>query len=197
MDRQLDTGRSHRPAGSFDSRLGAKEIELRLDDEQIDAPVDETRCLDLIGCGELLEGDLTQGGELGPGADRPGDKARTAIGLDVPVDHSPCQSTCGRSDLIGLVRYPVLGERNCERSESIGFDDVDAHVEKRSVQIPDHIGPTKGENVDATIELGPTEVIVGQTQCLEVGAGGAVEDDNPGSDGVEIRHHGLSLHGTR
>ena len=197
MDRQIDTGRSHRPAGSFDSRLGTKEIELRLDDEQIDTPVDQTRNFDLIGCGEFLEGDLTQGGELGPGADRPGDKTWAAIGFDIPVNYFPCDSTCGRSYLIGLVRYPVLGERNCERSKGIGFDDVDTYVEKRSVQVSDHIGPTKSENVEAAIELGPAKVIVGQTQCLQVGTGGPVEDDNPGSDGVEIRHHELSPHCTR
>ena len=117
LDRDVDAGALHGPPGALDGGLGAKEVELGLDDEEVGAPVDQPGGLDFIRIGEISIGDLPEGGELGPGPDRPGDESRPSVCFDELVHGLSGQSCPGRGDLIRLILEPVLPERAQRRPQ--------------------------------------------------------------------------------
>ena len=57
------------------------------------------------------------------------------------------------------------------------------------MQLPDHIGPGDIEQLVAAFERCASEVIGGEPRELQVGAGGAIEDDHAAGQGVEIGRH--------
>ncbi len=72
LDGQADAGRLHGPPGPVDGRLGLQQVEDRLDDDQVDAALDEGRGLLLVGVAEVGVADLAEGGELGARSDAAG-----------------------------------------------------------------------------------------------------------------------------
>ena len=61
-------GGGHGPPSAVDGRLGLEQVEHGLDDEQVDAALEEGRRLLLVGIPQLGVADLAEGGELGPRA---------------------------------------------------------------------------------------------------------------------------------
>ena len=65
--------------------LGAEQVVLRLDEQQVDAALEQAARLRLVGVAQGVEADLAERGELRAGADRAGDEAgpvrrRPAVG---------------------------------------------------------------------------------------------------------------------
>ena len=75
-----------------------------------------------------------------------------------------------------------------ERAEGGRLDDVDADLEERRRASRDDVGPGEAEHLVAALELGAAEVVDGQARGLEVGAEGAVEDDDALVHHVQERH---------
>ena len=134
LDRHLAARRGHRPAAADHPGLGAEQVELRLDEEQVDPALEETGRLLLVRIAELGEPDLTEGGELGARAHRAGDEPPVAVG------HLAGDARRGEVDLVRSLRDPVLGERHGEGAEGGGLHDVDADLEELVVHRGDHVG---------------------------------------------------------
>ncbi len=191
LERDFTTRGSHCLASTFDGGLGPEQVELCLDDQQVGATIDQPRGLIAVGGGEVAIRDLAQRGELGARAHRPGDETTASVACDVLVDGLAGDGRGGSRDLVRPVGYVVLTQGDGERAERVGLDHVDSHIQEGAVEIGDDIGPGDAEDVDAPFELGAAEVVDGQTDSLQIGAGGTVEDDGSGRDGVQVVHEML------
>ena len=63
----------HGPAGADHRGLEAEEVELGLDEQHVDAALEQAGRLHLVGVAQVGEADLAERGELRAGADRAGD----------------------------------------------------------------------------------------------------------------------------
>ena len=188
LDRDLAPGRGHGPAAADHRGLGAEQVELGLDQEQVDAALEQGGRLLLVGVAQLGEADLAEGGELGARSHRAGDQAAVAVG-DLAGDAGG-----GQVDLVGPLGDAVLAERHGEGAEGGRLDDVDADLEERVVHLGDHVGSGDHEQLVAALEVLAAEVVGPQAQRLHVGAEGAVVDDHLLVDQVEVAAgtHGLT-----
>src|SRR3954447_7076614 len=180
----------HRPAGPDHTGLEAEEVELRLDEQEIDASVEQPARLFLVRVAELRESDLSERRELRARSHRSGDVTV------VPVGHLAGDLGGLQVDLVGLVGDAVLAEWNGERTEGRRLDDVDPHREEVLVHLGDEIGPREHEHLVAAFERRPAEVVGGQALLLHVGAERAVVDQDAFPRRVDIgrlsRHSGKS-----
>ena len=180
LDRQLLAGGGHRPAAGDHRRLGAEEVELGLDEEQVDAALEQSAGLDLVGVAQFGEADLAERRELGARAHGAGDEAAVAVG------HLTGDAGGGQVELVGPFGDVVLGEGDGEGAERGGLDDVDADLEEVVVHLGDDVGPGDRQEVGAALERLTPEVVGGQVECLHVGAERAVVDDDALLDEVEV-----------
>ncbi len=72
----LPPHRLHRPASGVDGRLGLEEVEDRLDEDEVDAALEERGDLLLVRIAQVGVADLAEGRELGAGSDAAGDPPR-------------------------------------------------------------------------------------------------------------------------
>ena len=179
----VPAGRSHRPPGPVDGRLGLQQVEHRLDEDEVDAALDERRGLLLVGVAEVGVPDLAEGGELGARADAPGHPPGPVGGGEV-VGRPAGQAGRGQVQLADPVGLAVLGQHRGEGAEGVGLDHIAPDLEERPVDPVDDVGPAHHQQLVAPLELGTAEVVGGQLGQLEVGAHGAVEDDHPLGDGL-------------
>ena len=87
----------------------------------------------------------------------------------------------------------VLGQHGAEAAEAGGLDGVDADVEEGGVHPGDDVGPGQAQHLVAAFEGLPAEVVGREVETLDVGAEGAVEDDDPLVHRLEV---GLCTHWT-
>ena len=162
----------HRPPAADHPGLGAEQVELRLDEEHVDAALEEAAGLLLVGVAQLGEADLPERGELGARADRAGDQAAVAVG------HLAGDAGGGQVDLVGALGDAVLGQRHGEGPEGGRLDDVDADLEELVVHRGDDVGPGDHQQLVAALERLAPEVVGAEAERLDVGAEGAVVDDH-------------------
>ena len=186
LDRHLAADGGHGPPAADHPRLGAEQVELRLDEEHVDAAFEEAAGLLLVGVAQLGEADLAERGELGARADRAGHQAAVAVG------HLAGDAGGGQVDLVGPLGDPVLGQRHGEGAEGGGLDDVDADLEEVVVHRGDDVGPGDHQQLVAALERLAPEVVGAEAQRLDVGAEGAVVDDHLLVDQVQV---GAPAHG--
>ena len=172
LDRDLAAGGGHRPSAADHGGLGAEQVELRLDEQHVDAALEEAAGLHLVGVAELGEADLAERGELGAGADRPGDEAAVAVGDLRAMRAAARLSSWDRSAM------PYSAERDGEGPEAGRLDDVDAHLEELVVHAGDDVGTGDHEELVAALEVLAAEVVRAEAEGLDVGAEGAVVDDH-------------------
>ena len=96
-------------------------------------------------------------------------------------------------ELEGLVGEAVLGEHQRRAAEGVGLDDVAAGGEVALVDAVDHVGAGGAEVFVAPLELGAAEVVGGQGDALERGAGGAVEHEDARVEGRQ-QERGARVH---
>ena len=190
LQRHRDPGRDHRPPAGGESRLGTEEVERRLDEEQVDTPLQEGRRLDEVGVAQVGEGDLAERRELRPRPDAAGDEARVVRGR-VAAGDLPGELGRPAGELSGAFGDPVLGEHDREGAERIGLDDVDADVEEGAVEVLNDVGACRDEQLVAAFERRPAEVVRSEPAQLQVRSRRAVEDDDAFGEQVEVSGHGL------
>ncbi len=190
LDRHLPAGRGHGPAAADDGGLHGEEVEVGLEEEQVDAALEQRGGLDLVGVAQLGEADLPEAGRLGARAHGAGHEA-LAVGGGEVVGDLPGDAGVGERDLVGPVGHAVLAERDGEGAEGVRLDHVGAHLEVRRVQRGHGVGPGDGEVLVAALEGLTAEVVGRQVLGLQPGARGAVvDDDTLGNQVEEGRGHG-------
>jgi hypothetical protein len=70
--------------------------------------------------------------------------------------------------------------------EGAGLDHVASHFEEGLVDALDHIGPGQDEVIVAPLERRASEVFGGQVKALDVGAHGAIVDEDAAGECVEV-----------
>ena len=147
LDRHLHLQRApgrpgglHGPAAGDHRRLGLQQVHAGLDDEQVDAALEQPPRLLLVGVAQLGEADVTERRQLGARADRAGHVAGRPSGA---AARRPPPGDAGRGHVerVGLVGDPVLGEHGAERAEGGRLDHVDADGEEVVVHRGDDVGP--------------------------------------------------------
>ena len=190
LDGHLPAGRGHGPTAADDGGLHGEEVEVGLEEEQVDAALEQRGGLDLVGVAQLDEADLPEAGRLGARAHGAGHEA-LAVGCGEVVGDLPGDAGVGEGDLVGPVGHAVLAERDGEGAEGVRLDHVGADLEVRRVQRGHRVGPGDGEVLVAALEGLTAEVVGGQVLGLQPGARGAVvHDDTLGNQVEEGRGHG-------
>ncbi len=192
LDRHRAASGGHRLAGADDRGLQAEQIELGLDDERIDAALDQRAGLHLVRVTQRRERDLPERGELGARTHRTGDEPLAVRGREVIRDLAG-QSGVRQGDLVCAVGQVVFAERDRERPERVGLDDVGAHLEVRGVQGADDVGPGDAQVLVAPLERVAAEVVRGEVLALQPGTGGAVVDDDALVDEIKEGRHGSRI----
>ena len=122
-----------------DGGLDREHVELRLDEQEVDAAFEQAERLLLVGVAELGVGDLPQRGELGARAHGAGHPAR-ALGRRELVAHRAGQLGGPARQLAGAVGQPVLGEDDRRRAEGVGLDHVAADLVEGAVHLGHEVG---------------------------------------------------------
>ena len=192
LQRHLAPRRLHRPAAGDHRRFDLEQVHARLDDEQIDATLEQPARLDLVGVAEIGEVDVAEARKLCARSDRATDVSGPAVG-GVAVGNLAGDPCGGDVQVVGAIGDVVLGEDGGEAAEAGGLDGVDADVEERRVHGGDDVGPREAQHLVAALEGLPAEVVGRQVESLHVRAEGTVEDDDPLGHGIEVRlvRHGV------
>ncbi len=190
LEGYLATGGGHGPAGAVHGRLDAEQVEHGLDDEEVDAALEEGRGLGLEAVAQLGVADLAERGELGAGTHGPGDEAGP-VGRGEAVRDLAGDAGRGHVDLVGPIGEAVLAEGHREAAEGVGLDDVHADVEVGLVELGHHVGAGDGQVLVAALEVGAAEVVGAELEGLQERPRGAVVHDHALVDQVqEARHQG-------
>ena len=95
----------------------------------------------------------------------------------------------GQADLVRPLGDVVLAERHGEGPEAVGLDHVGTGPEERLVQIRDDVRAGHRQDVGAALEVRPAEIIGGEAELLQVGAGRTVVHDDTVVDEIEEAAH--------
>src|SRR5205807_4208408 len=152
-----------------------------LDDQQVDAALDEAAHLLTEALGELLEGDVPErgivgGGEEAGGADAAGDESGTLGGGELGADAAR-ERRRARVELVGALRRAPFGEAQAGGLEGAGLDHVAPDLEEGAVDGRHQVGSVEHQAVDPP--LAAAEVVVGQLEALEARPHGAVDHQHP------------------
>ena len=191
LDRHGAAGGLERLAGAEDGGLDLEDVLRGLDDDQVDAALEQAPGLLREDGHELAEADRAErrvlgGGQVAGRADRAGHEAvladRLAGDLGGPA-----------VDLERVVAEAPLLELEPRGLERVGLHDLGAGLDHRLVDALDDVGAVEHERlVAAAGEL--VVVLEREVELLERGAHPAVEDDDVVADGgQEVAHDGGSL----
>ena len=192
--RKLGAVGRHRPATRHDCCLGVERVEDRLDQDDVDAAAQERLDLLLIRVGEAGERDGSVAGvlDLGRqrerhvgGADSAGDEAAAtvgAVGFFGSLAGEPCGNLVEFDDLVDSA---VVALRHTVGRKGVGLDDVGAGEEIAQMDVAHRVGLGEGQQLVVAAEIMTvvaeavtTERVVGQAECLDLGAHRTVEHDD-------------------
>ena len=115
--------------------LSAEQVELRLDEEQVDAALEQAAACDLVRVAELGEADLAERRRTWC---RGRSSRRRTAGGRASSSRRPPRGRCrAPARLISWARsaMPYSPSGTAKRAEGAGLDDVDADLEERGVQL--------------------------------------------------------------
>ena len=144
--------------------------------------------LDLIGVAQIGEGDLAERGKLRARTDASGNKARAVSSRKV-ASHLDGELRGAPREFRGAFCDLILGEHDGKGAKRVGFDDVDADLEERAVQVLDDVGPRHDEGLVATLERRASEVVRPEAAQLQVRPGRPVEDDDALVEKIQVAGH--------
>ena len=157
--------------------LDGEQVELCLNEQEVDAALEQPEGLLLVGVPELGVRDVPERGEFGARSHGARDPAG-ALGRGELVADGAGQLGRPPGELAGPVAQAVLGQHDRGGAESVGLDDVAADLEERAVHLRHQVGPRLDEPLVAPFELGSAEVVGAEPEQLQVRPHGAVEDDD-------------------
>ena len=181
-------GRREDSPARVDRRLQLQDVLDRLDDQQVDAAVQQAAELVEEDVGELAAGVLAEHGVFGGGeqpgrADAAGDEAVLAGGVAGEAGR-------GEVDLVGAVAETPLRELEAAGLERVGLEDLGAGGDHRGVDVADDVGAAEVEHLVGAAGQGVV-VLEREVERLERGAHAAVEDDDAVAGGLEeVPGHG-------
>jgi len=170
-----------------DARLDLEDVLSGLDEEQVDAALEQP--LRLLGedLPQLREADVAErrvirGGQQAGGADRAAHEALLA-------DRAAGDLGGATVDLERALAEPPLVELEPRRLEGVGLDDLGSRLDHRAVDVLDHVGAVQHERLVALAREAAV-VLARQVELLERRAHATVEDDHPALDGGKVIAHG-------
>ncbi len=180
-ERDLAALAGHGPAGADERRLGLQQVVDGLDEQDVDAALDQGGALELVAVAQLGEGGVAERRELGARADR-SDHEAGPVGRRVAGGDLAGDAGGGQVQLVGPLGDLVLVQHDGEGAERVGLDGVDADGEERVVEVGDDVGAGGDEHLVAPLERRPAEVVGREVPQLQVRPGGAVEDHDTFGD---------------
>ncbi len=177
-------------------RLGVEGIEHGLDQEHVDAAVDEAPRLLGVCRYEFVEADVAEARIVDVGRDRRGAVGRAhgaCNHLRVPrmaqhggIGRIACEFRRGKVHLVGQVLHAVVRHGDALRVEGVGRDDVGAGLEVGLVNAADDVGLAQHEKVVVSfhglVEVGKAGAPVGglvQLVALDHRAHRTVDEQDP------------------
>ena len=123
----------------------AEEVEVGLDEEQVDAALEQAGGLDLVGVAQLGEADLAEAtANLVPGPIEPATK-RGRSGVEKSSATSRAMRASARVISWDRSAMPYSPSGMASAPKVFGLDDVGADLEVRGVQLGDDVGPGDDE----------------------------------------------------
>ena len=173
-----------------DRGLPVEGVEHGLDEEDVDAALDQGARGLGVAVAQLVEGDVAIRRVLDPRRQREGDVGRTEGARDEAV--LECVRGLAREarplqvHLVGQVLEAEVRLRNARRGEGVGGDDVRAGFEVLAVDLGHELGLREAQDVAVVAQrLGvvaepmAAEVLVAEALVLEHDAHRSVEDHDP------------------
>ena len=174
--------------------LGVERVENGLDQQRVDAAVEQPAHLLGIGGAQLVEGDGAEagigdvrrdrGGAVGR-ADGAGDEALAAVLVLRDGGGLARQPRAFRVQFIGDLRHAVVGLRDAGRGKRVGRDDVGAGAEIIEVDGAHRVRPAQIEQIVVAadvavpgVEARAAKAFLVETERLDHRAHGAVEHQN-------------------
>jgi hypothetical protein len=120
---------------------------------------------------------VTKRGQLCCWPNRAGNKTwlfRRGIG----IRHLASQSGCPFIDRKSLILESVFGQHNGGGSKRVGFDHIASRLQKLAMHSLHGVRPGEHELLVAPFQGGPTEILGGQVEKLQRGAGGSVKNQH-------------------
>ncbi len=185
LDRHSPAVAPHRSVGRADRSLRTQEVVHRLDDQKVDAAFQQAVGELLVGVAKVVEGDLAEGGELGPRPHRPCDEPGGGGGR-VAVRGLACDPRACNRKLGGARSDPVFAQHDGEGPEGVRLDDIHPDVEKGAVQLRHDVRAGHAEDLVAPFEIRATEVVARQSGELEVRPRRPVVDEDALLEGREV-----------
>ena len=146
-------------AGGLDRDLGLEDVQAGLDQEDVNAAVEEAAGLLEVAGEEVVVADLAEGDQLGAGAERADGEAWVVRGGD-RVHGVAGEAGGGDVEVVGSVGEAEFGEDDAIGAEGVGLDGVTADVEEAAVNLLDGVGAGLDEDFGAILEA----AIVSQRQ---------------------------------
>ena len=189
LQRHVAVQRDHGAPGAVDRGLDRQHVELRLNEQQVGAALQQPECLLLVGVTELGVGNVPERGELGAGPHGAGHPAWPLRRGEL-VAHGTGELGGPAGQLTGAVGQPVLGHDDRGRAEGIGLDHVAAHLVEGAVHLGHQVRPCLDQPFVAAFEVGSAEVVGAQAEQLQVRPHGPVEDDHSLAQCLQVRRGG-------
>lgn len=170
LDRHRDDHRDGRAggferlAGADHAGLGLQQVLGGLDQDRVRSPVDQSACGFGVRVPQGRERGVTEGRELGAGADAAEHEARV-VGRRRSLGRLAGQPGAGLAQLVDPVGNAVLPQVGEVGSEGVRLDAVDSDVEVRLVDLADHI--RTGQVEDLVAALVPLELVQRQVVGLQ------------------------------
>src|SRR5262249_29172933 len=153
-------------------RLRLEDVLLGLDDQQVDAALDQRAGLLVEDLDQAPEADVAEGGVVGRGQEAGGpDRAgHEAVGAGCLAGDLSRPAV----DLDRVVREPPLVELQAAPLEGVGLEHLGAGIEHGAVDALDDVGTIEDERLMA-LALEATVVLLAELELLERCAHAAVE----------------------
>ncbi len=178
-DRYLLAAVGHRALRADDRRLRLQQVLAGLDHDGVDAAVEHSGDLLLVGVAQQRVGRVPESGQFGArpdGAQHPAGPVGGGEGVGLGTG----QRGRGQRELLDPVDDVVLGEVRPVGAEGVGLDRVDTDLEILPVHGADDVRPGDGQDLVAAVEAG---VIVQRGVVgLQHGAHRAVRHDHLGGE---------------
>jgi len=177
-------------AQAMDGGLHLQDVLGSLDQEEIDAARDQAdglfaKDVGQLGEGDVAEGGIAAGGQEAAGADGAGDEARLRGG-GVAVGDAAGELGGGAVDLDHARLQAVFAQGDAIGAEGVGLDHIATDGQEGGVDALDGVGAREDQIVVTTVRAFAAEVGGGQVEALQVGAHGAVEDEDAPGESSEI-----------